>query len=336
MGWWHWRVTLFHRALEWLRPQKILVDQQMDHLEILLGLWTGWDVIIKRRKKTFTYIWWYRICESSTICHMDSHHFCDQCALHVDGWESTWDFFGNRISSPLQPFTPEGYRKWMVSLHLGMTTGITCLLPLVRLPRKRKQLFLDVHLFHFLCFLILFQHPTLPETNRVYPKKTWWLENDAISFLGPAIFIGAMLAANFREGRWKLAKQPYPYPINYIQFLDWMLPIQSITPPQRLPRENHHGPFFWHSLKEGTNKRCCRSFTEMAPEHPGGSTHGLCRGWIKDFYVLALVFQNILHRVNNVLGHPKGHASGGVGGFNPIPSLVRNLEKYMLLFWVDL
>ena len=41
--------------------------------------------IIKRRKKTFTYIWWYRICESSTICHMDSHHFCDQCALHVDG-----------------------------------------------------------------------------------------------------------------------------------------------------------------------------------------------------------------------------------------------------------
>lgn len=165
----------------------------------------------------------------------------------------------------------------MVSLHLGMTTGITCLLPLVRLPRKRKQLFLDVHLFHFLCFLILFQRPTLPETNRVYPKKPWWLENDAISFLGPAIFIGAMLAANFREGRWKLAKQHI-----LIQSITFNPGLDASHPKyysaQRLPRENHHGPFFWHSLKEGTNKRCCRSFTEMAPEHPGGSTHGLCRG----------------------------------------------------------
>ena len=182
------------------------------------------------------HIKWYRICEPSTICHMNSHHFCDQCALHVDGWESTWDFFDNRFHHPFNPLllrVPQmngKFTSWDDNRHnISVAPGFFY-------QAKKTCEFLDVHLFHFLCFLIPFQLPTLPETNRVYPKKSWWLENDAISFLGPAIFIGAMLAANFREGRWKLAKK-ISLSNQLHSILDWMLPIQSIAPPKNYPEK---------------------------------------------------------------------------------------------------
>lgn len=189
----------------------------MDHLwkfliERVVGTLNQLRCIMKQLKKTFTissgtgFVIWIRIIYATNA----------NCMLMAESQL--------KISLTIDFITPSTLYSWRVPqinrvrLHLGMTTGITFLLPLLRLPGKKKPV--NSWMFTYFTsltsklsaktwrFLIPFQLPTLPETNRVYPKKNMMVGKRWNFLLGMEIVISKFDINDILI---------IPYPINYIQ-----------------------------------------------------------------------------------------------------------------------